>query len=166
MSGSVSTWFKDSIGCGEIEPLSATLAQDGLAECDQPKKNPLKYSAVAGNWTRATRRTNSELSHWAIMTDGKQHKEQWHGRISGPIRKSAEGRGTWPCARYRNLKYIEITGNLMQSGSIKIVWVVFVLSSKSKTWGAQTHKNRPPWLGFSWLLSQHSTTELFRFRRI
>jgi len=25
------------------------LAQDGLAECDQPGKNPLKYSAVAGN---------------------------------------------------------------------------------------------------------------------
>jgi len=34
---------------GEIEPFSATLAQDGLAECDQPGKNPLKYSAVAGN---------------------------------------------------------------------------------------------------------------------
>ena len=28
---------------GEIEPLSATLTQDGLAECDQPGKNPLKY---------------------------------------------------------------------------------------------------------------------------
>ena len=54
---------------GEIEPFSATLAQDGLAECDQPEKNPLKYSAVAGNWTRATGRTDSELSHWAIMTD-------------------------------------------------------------------------------------------------
>jgi len=54
---------------GEIEPFSATLAQDGLAECDQPEKNPLKYSEVAGNWTRATGRTDSELSHWAIMTD-------------------------------------------------------------------------------------------------
>ena len=54
---------------GEIEPLSATLAQDGLAECDQPGKNPLKYSSMAGNWTRATGRTDSELSHWAIMTD-------------------------------------------------------------------------------------------------
>jgi len=32
----------------EIEPFSATLAQDGLAECDQSGKNPLKYSAVAG----------------------------------------------------------------------------------------------------------------------
>ena len=43
-----------SAGCvvslrGDIEPFSATLAQDGLAECDQPRKNPLKYSAVAGN---------------------------------------------------------------------------------------------------------------------
>ena len=53
---------------GEIEPFSATLAQDGLAECDQPGKNPLKYSAVAGNWTRATGRTDSELFHWAIVT--------------------------------------------------------------------------------------------------
>ena len=53
---------------GEIEPFSATLDQDGLAECDQPGKIPLKYSAMAGNWTRATGRTDSELSHWAIMT--------------------------------------------------------------------------------------------------
>jgi len=27
----------------------ATLAQDGLAECGQPGKNPLKYSTTAGN---------------------------------------------------------------------------------------------------------------------
>ena len=54
---------------GEIEPFSATLAQDGLAECDQLRKNPLKYSAVAGNWARVTGRTDSELSHWAITTD-------------------------------------------------------------------------------------------------
>jgi len=54
---------------GEIEPFSATLAQDGLADCDQSGTNPLKYSAMAGNWTRATGRTDSELSHWAIMTD-------------------------------------------------------------------------------------------------
>ena len=40
-----------------------------LWECDQPGKNPLKYSAVAGNRTRATGRTDSELFHWAIMTD-------------------------------------------------------------------------------------------------
>jgi len=32
-----------------IEPFSATLAQVGLAECDQPGKNPLRYSAMAGN---------------------------------------------------------------------------------------------------------------------
>jgi len=32
---------------GEIEPFSATLAQDELAGCDQPGKDPLKYSAVA-----------------------------------------------------------------------------------------------------------------------
>jgi len=34
--------------------------------------NPLKYSAVAGNWTRATGRTDSKIhpfSHWAIVTD-------------------------------------------------------------------------------------------------
>jgi len=32
-----------------MEPFSATLAQDGLAERNQPGKNALKYSAVAGN---------------------------------------------------------------------------------------------------------------------
>ena len=53
----------------EIEPFSATLAQDGLVEYDQPGKNLLKCSAVVGNWTRATGRTDSELSHWAIKTD-------------------------------------------------------------------------------------------------
>ena len=60
--------------CGTIEPFSATLAQDGLAECDQPGKNPLKYAATAGHWTRATGRTDSEthsFSHWAIMTRAK-----------------------------------------------------------------------------------------------
>jgi len=47
----------------EIEPFSAALAQDGLAEHDQSGKNPLKYSAVAGNRTRATGTTDSELFH-------------------------------------------------------------------------------------------------------
>ena len=45
-------------------------AQDGLAECDQSRKNPLKESRVAGNWTRATGRIDSEIhsfSHWAIV---------------------------------------------------------------------------------------------------
>ena len=32
----------------EIESFSVTLAQNGLAECDQSRKIPLKYSAVAG----------------------------------------------------------------------------------------------------------------------
>ena len=34
---------------GEIEPFSASLAQDGLVECDRPGKSPLKYIAMAGN---------------------------------------------------------------------------------------------------------------------
>jgi len=46
---------------GEIELFSATLAQNGLADCDQPRKNPLKYSATSGNWTRAKERTDSEI---------------------------------------------------------------------------------------------------------
>ena len=63
---------------GEIEPFSATLAQDGLAECD-----PLKYSAVAGNWTWATGRADSELFHWAIMTraTGTTDSELFHWAI-------------------------------------------------------------------------------------
>jgi len=60
-----------------FEPLSATLAQDGLAECDQPGKNPLKYSAMAGNWTGIEpgprrEQTASEInwfSHWAVVYD-------------------------------------------------------------------------------------------------
>ena len=43
-----------------------------LWECNQPGKNPLKYSAVAGNRTRATGRTDSELFHWAIMTRSQE----------------------------------------------------------------------------------------------
>jgi len=47
--------------CGAIEGrlshFSATLAQDGLAECDQPGKIPLKYSATAWNRTRMSGRT-------------------------------------------------------------------------------------------------------------
>ena len=36
-----------------------------MAECDQP----LKYSAAAGNWTRAMERTDSSFSNWAIITN-------------------------------------------------------------------------------------------------
>jgi len=59
---------------GEIQPFSATLAQDGLAECDQTGKNLLKYSAVVGNWTRAsgglTVSFSTELS-WLICDIGR-----------------------------------------------------------------------------------------------
>jgi len=58
-----------SLSTGCVVSSRGDRAQDGLAECDQPGKNPLKYSAVAGNWTRATGRTDNELSHLAIMTD-------------------------------------------------------------------------------------------------
>jgi len=54
----------------EIEPFSAM--QDGLAECDQPGKDPRKYFVMAGNWMRVMERTDSEIhsfSHWTIMTD-------------------------------------------------------------------------------------------------
>jgi len=34
---------------GGIEPFSATLAEDGLAECDQPGKDPLKHFTMTGN---------------------------------------------------------------------------------------------------------------------
>jgi len=51
------------------ESSSSNTVASTADHSDQPGKNPLKYSAVAGNWTRATGRTASELSHWAIMTD-------------------------------------------------------------------------------------------------
>ena len=52
-------------------------------QCDQPGKNPLKYSAVAENWTRPTGRTDSELFHWAIMTraTGRTDSELFHWAI-------------------------------------------------------------------------------------
>jgi len=50
------------------ESSSSNTVASTADHSDQPGKNPLKYSAVAGNWTRATGRTDSELSHWAIMT--------------------------------------------------------------------------------------------------
>ena len=58
-------------GEGKCSQFSATLAQDELAECDQHCENRLEYSSMAGNGTRATVRTDSEIhsfSHRAIMT--------------------------------------------------------------------------------------------------
>ena len=59
--------------CGVIEGrLSHFLPRwlrTGWQSAISQGKNPLKYSAVAGNRTRATGRTDSELFHWAIMTD-------------------------------------------------------------------------------------------------
>ena len=41
--------------CGiAIEPFSVTLAHYGLAECEQPWKNPLKYAAMARNLPQST----------------------------------------------------------------------------------------------------------------
>jgi len=57
--------------------------QDGLAECDLPGKNPLKYSAVSGSRTRATGRTDSELLHWAIMTASIHVYRNIFYRLSG-----------------------------------------------------------------------------------
>jgi len=76
----------------EIESFSATMAQDGLAECDQPGKNPLRYTAMAGNWTRATERADSELSHWAIMTwdIGRTDSELSHWAIMTTGRTDSE----------------------------------------------------------------------------
>jgi len=52
---------------GEIESFTATYwPRMGW----QSVKYPLKYSAMAGNWTWATGRTDSEIhlfSHWAIV---------------------------------------------------------------------------------------------------
>jgi len=46
---------------GEIGPFSATLAQDGVVECDQAGENPLKYFVMTGNGTRAMDRADSEI---------------------------------------------------------------------------------------------------------
>ena len=44
----------------EVEPFSATLAQDGFTECDRPEKNLLNYCVIAKSWTWATGRTDNE----------------------------------------------------------------------------------------------------------
>jgi len=54
------TWASSmTIGC--VVSFSATLAQDVLAECDQPGKSCLKFSARPGNWAWATERTDREI---------------------------------------------------------------------------------------------------------
>ena len=57
---------------GKYEPFSAKLTPDALAECDQPRKIPLKYSASARDCTRAMERTDKEINSFVrcdIMTD-------------------------------------------------------------------------------------------------
>ena len=44
-------WARCHWAWWENEPFSATLAKDGLAECNQPWKNLLKFSTTAGNCT-------------------------------------------------------------------------------------------------------------------
>jgi len=58
-----------------------------LTECGQPQKNPLKYSTMTRNWTRATGKTDSDVhsfSHWAIMTDGLESTciKHWFRTVS------------------------------------------------------------------------------------
>jgi len=76
---------------GEIEPFSATLAQDALAECVQPgtdmhEIHSFSHSAIL---TRATERTDSAVhsfSHWAIMTRAMAGNwTQTTGRIHSEI---------------------------------------------------------------------------------
>ena len=69
-----------SISTGCVMPLkeywaiSAMLAQDGLAECDQPGKNPLEYSTTAAKWTRVTGRTDSEIDFALPLRIFNNHK--------------------------------------------------------------------------------------------
>jgi len=70
-----------STGCvaplKEIELFSVMLAQDGLAECDQPGKNPLKYSATV--WELNP--DHGEDRQWAISLSyhnpGHGEDRQW-----------------------------------------------------------------------------------------
>ena len=59
--------------CGFVEGRLSHFLQHwlrtGWQSVISQGKNPLKYSAVAGNRTRATGRTDSELFHWPVMTD-------------------------------------------------------------------------------------------------
>jgi len=55
-----------------LDLRSITLQKMWISKrCRQPGKNSLKYSAMTGNWTRATKRTESEIhsfSYWTIIT--------------------------------------------------------------------------------------------------
>ena len=72
---------------------------------DQPGKNPFKYSAIAGNWIRTTRRADSEIhqfSHWTIMT---RRPGPWRGPTVRYIRSPTEP--SWPMPRKgQTVRYI------------------------------------------------------------
>jgi len=72
--------------CGAIEwRLSHFLPhwlRTGLAECGQLGKNPLKYSTIAGNWTRATERTDSEIHSPTELPDYYSVIQLWVVRAS------------------------------------------------------------------------------------
>jgi len=71
------------------------------------RENPLKYSAVVENWTLATGRTDSELSHWAIMT----------AYLLNPItKKMMRSFGTCSACYLSNLR--------------EFIWKIFKLRSK------------------------------------
>jgi len=59
--GGFGGWGGGGGGRGGIEPFFATLAQNGLTQCDQPGKNPSKFSTIDGNRTRAMEKTHSEI---------------------------------------------------------------------------------------------------------
>ena len=63
-------FFSHCLARVELRPSPRCLQAVCVVWC--VGNNPLNYSAVAGNWTRATGRTDSKIhpfSHWAIVTD-------------------------------------------------------------------------------------------------
>jgi len=68
---------------GEIEPSSATLAQDGLPEYGHSGKDPLKHSAKDGNWTRTTedREWDSFILSLSYPDQGRRKDRQWDSFI-------------------------------------------------------------------------------------
>jgi len=112
--------------------------------------NPLKYSAVAGNWTRAMGRTDNELSHWAIMTDlSTLHRKimklrsiymavffRWHLSLKEGCRNRVQ-----PCAVTSEIEDTSTFGE----------WFVPMLRSVQKLWIMSSLKLSDSELIYKWM---------------
>jgi len=119
------------VWCHRDWAITATLVQNRLSECDQPRKNPLKYIAMTGNWTRAMERTDKEIHsffHWAIMNPGYWVDRQWDTFV---LPLSYHEPGPW---RGQTVRYIHFSTELSWLGLWRAQTVRYIHSSTELSW--------------------------------